>query len=101
MYGCLQFHPISLVCVTKLRVATPEAATWTKRRRSSQLAGVREMVSGRADATSVQLLDEVGKEARRKLISESTFTKEISTQESLAIKTSLGLPLKKLRIMRR
>ena len=50
------------------------------------------MVSGGADTTSVQLQDEVGKEARRKLISESTFTKEISTQESLAMKASLGLP---------
>ena len=92
MYGCLQFQPISLVRVTKPRVATPEAATRTKRRRSSQLAGVREVVSGGADTTSVQLQDEVGKEARRKLISESTFTKEISTQESLAMKASLGLP---------
>ena len=46
---------------------------------------------------AVQLQDEVGKEARRKLISDSKFTKEISTQESLAMKASLGLPWKKLR----
>ena len=87
--------------VTKPRVATPDAATRTKRRRSSQLAGVREAVSGGASAASVQLQDEVGKDVRGKLVSDSKFSTQISTQESLAMKASLALPWNKLRIMRR
>ena len=73
----------------------------TKRRRSHQLADVRQVISGGVDAAQVQLQDELTKEGRGELLQKSEFAQPITTQDSLAMKASLGLPWKKLRVMKR
>ena len=55
-----QFQPLTLGQVTKARVTTPDATSSTKRRRSGQLAGIRAMASGRAEAASAQLKTTMG-----------------------------------------
>ena len=80
-------------------MATTDAACRTKRRRSGQLAGVRNTVSGGADAAAVQLQEEIGK--RNKLMADPQFARPISAEESLLVKTSMGLPWHKIRQGRR
>ena len=82
-------------------MATTDAACRTKQRRSGQLAGVRNTVSGGADAAAVQLQEEIGKEARKKLMADPQFARPISAEESLLMKTSMGLPWHKIRQGRR
>ena len=97
----IQFQPLTLARVTKSRVATPDAASSTKRRRSSELAGVRETISGGEEAASAQLQEKIGKEGRRKLMEDPVFARPISVEESLLMKTSMGLPWHKIRQGRR
>ena len=78
-------------------MATPDAASSTKRRRSSEQAGVRETISGGEAAASAQLQEEIGKEGRRKLMEDPGFARPISVEESLLMKTSMGLPWHKIR----
>ena len=87
--------------MTKPRITSPEASKGTKRRRSSQLAGVREVVSGSPEAATAQLQEELGREEREKMLYSSGFNSKITPQEALAMKVNLNLPWKKLRIMRR
>lgn len=79
--------------MTKACVATPDATRSTKRRRSDQLAGIRAMASGGAEAASAQLQEELGKDARRKLMAQPQFARPISAEE--------GLPWYKIRQGRR
>ena len=73
----------------------------TKRRQTSQLAEVHLTISSGAEAAKDQLVCEVGKKEREKLLNESAFSVELTTEESLALKANLSLPWNKLRIMRR
>ena len=82
-------------------MSTLDASHMTKRRRSSELAGIREAVSGGEKAAAVQLEDELDKEGRKKLMTDSEFRKKITTEDALAMKATLALPWNKLRIMRR
>ena len=66
-----------------------------------QLARVREVVSGGREAACQQLDDELDKEGRQKLLCSKEFSVALTTEESLAMKTNLVLPWKKLRVMRR
>ncbi len=85
-------------------MATPDASQKTKRRRSYQLASVRQSVSGGVEAARGQLEDEfriLDKEEREKLLYHSDFAVELTTEDSLAMKANPALPWNKLRIMRR
>ena len=82
-------------------MSTLDASHMTKRRRSSELAGIREAVSGGEKAAAVQLEDELDKEGRKKLMTDSEFRKKVTTKDALAMKATLALPWNKLRIMRR
>ena len=82
----------SLARVTRARIATPEASAQTKRRRSSRLAEVRSTISVGAEAAKHQLNHEQGKEERQRLLKDSSFFTEISTEEALAMKANLSLP---------
>ena len=68
-------------------------------RRSSDLAGIRETISGGEGAA--QLKDELDKEGRDKLLETEEFYREISPEEALALKATHGFPWKKIRNMRR
>lgn len=83
--------------VSQLRVTTPEASKTTKRRRVAQLADIRKTISGEDDTEA----DELDREKMRTLVSDSDFKTKMTTEEALAMKASLSLPWKKLRIMRR
>lgn len=84
--------------MTKPRIFSQEASKGTKRRRSAQLAGVRELVSGSQEAATVQLREEIGRE---KLLQDSQFHAEITTADALAMKANYSLPWNKLRLVRR
>ena len=84
-----------------MRVPTSEASSQTKRSRKSQQLGIRESLSGGKEEAQEQLAFELGKEEREKLLQDSAFSVKLSTEESLAMKASLSLPWKNLRIMRR
>lgn len=92
---------MTLSRVTKSRVVTPEAAGSTKRKRSTELASLRETISGGTEAASVQLQEEIGKEGRKKLMLDPGFAHLISAEESLLMKTNMGLPWHKIRLGRR
>ena len=62
---------------------------------------MRNTVSGGADAAAVQLQEEIGKETRKKLMADPQFARPISAEESLLMKTSMGLPWHKIRQGRR
>ena len=101
MGECIWFQPLSLARVSQARVATSWASEQTKRRRSSRLDEVRHTISGGGEAAKEQLAHELGKEGRQKMLRESNFSVELTTEESLAMKANLSLPWNKLRIMRR
>ena len=52
--------PLSFVRVTKPRILSPDSSKGTKRRRSAELAGINEVVSGGQEAAMAQL-EEDGK----------------------------------------
>ena len=85
--------------MTRPRVDTSEACFKTKRRRSSELAGIRETISG--GEGSFQLKDELDKEGRDKLLNDESFSKEISAEEALSLKATHGFAWSKIRRMRR
>lgn len=90
--------------MSRPRVATSDAASRTKRRRSHQLADIRETISGGAKAAQDQLQDEVlllDKEEREKLLRDPTFSGTLFTIDAMATKANLSLPWHKLRIMRK
>lgn len=93
--------------VSKPRVSTANASNTTVRRRSKELSLHRKRVSGGDEM--VQLSSEIqlsSKQERQLLIEEmmklpGNFSVVVSPQESLAMKTDLQLPWRKLRVMKR
>ena len=81
------------------RVVTPDACQKTKKRRSSQLAGICDAISG--GEGSAQLKDELDKEGRDKLLKDEAFSREISPEEALSLKATHGFAWNKIRSMRR
>ena len=57
--------PLGMSDKTKIH---PEASKGTKRQRSAQLAGVRELVSDSQEAATVQLQEEIRREGKEKLL---------------------------------
>ena len=98
---------LTLLHVTSPRVATASASNTTVRRRSRELVSHRKRVSGGDDMA--QLSREVqltAKEDRQSLIDEmmklpGNFKVVLSPEESLAMKTDLQIPWRKLRVMKR
>ena len=83
-------------------MSTAQASSKTIRRRSKEIALVRDTVSGGAGA--LQLEDEVAalsREQRQRLLTSEDFRVEISAEDSLAMKADLVLPWNKIRVMRR
>ena len=93
------YQPLTYVRVSRPRIATSDASQKTRRRRSNQLAGIRDTVSG--GKSSAQLQDELDKEGRDKLLSDEAFCREISPEEALSLKSTHGFPWNKIRNMRR
>ena len=82
-------------------MSTAQASSKTIRRRSKEIALVRDTVSGGAGA--LQLEDEVAalsREQRQRLLTSEDFRVEISAEDSLAMKADLVLPWNKI-VMRR
>lgn len=79
-----------MVRVTKPRLLSQQTAKSTKRRRSAELTGIRDVVNGGPGARKVKLEEE--EEEKKPLI---------STENALILKSQLGLPWNKLREMRR
>lgn len=79
---CVHHQRLSLVRVTKPRVLSPDSSKGTKRRRSSEPASIRKVVSGSQQAAMVQLEEERGKEKSIKF----------STEDALILKSQRGLP---------
>ena len=92
-------QPLTYVRVTRPRVDTGKASSATKRRRSTQLAGIRGAISG--GDSCAQLKDELDKEGRDKLLTDESFSKEISPEEALSLKATHGFAWSKIRRMRR
>ena len=87
--------------VTQSSVASGEAVGIT-RKRSNELATIRKRLS--ADDEDIQLIDEmkiISSEMRKELVRELDFSVTIPADQSLAMKTDLGIPWRKLRMMRR
>lgn len=95
-------QPISFLRVTYPQVATPDASNSTVRRRSSEVALVRDVISGGASVE--QLQDEVAalsSDERQQLLTSTEFSVSITTEDALAMKADLLIPWQKLRVMRR
>ena len=75
----------------KPRILSPDSLKGTKRRRSAELAGIREVVSGGQEAAMAQPEEETGKEK----------SVNVTTTDALILKSQLSLPWNKLREMRR
>ena len=74
-------YPLTYVRVTQPRVVTTDAGQKTKRRRSSQLTGIRDAISGGA---------ELDKDGRDKLLKDEAFSREISPEKALSLKTTFA-----------
>ena len=83
-----------MVRVTKPQIVTPEASKGSKRRRTAQLAGNREIVSGGQEVAQA----EMSSEGRANFLLQPEFC---TTADALAMKASLSLHWNKLRIMSR
>ena len=94
--------PLSLMRVTSPRIASDEASRYTVRRRSNELAQVRDRLSGGASA--FQHHDEMrvlSVEERQALLTSSDFNVKLTCETALAMKLNLMIPWKKMRMMRR
>ena len=88
--------------VTQSTVASGEATSITRRRRSNELADIRKRLS--LDDEEKQITDEMKilpDEMRKELVKDINFNITIPADESLAMKADLCLSWRKLRIMRR
>ncbi len=98
----LSMKPLSFFRVTSPHVATTDASHKTVRRRSSEVALVRDTVSG--GAASAQLEDEVAslsRAERQKLLASGSFSVQVTANDALAMKADLVIPWQKMRVMRR
>ncbi len=94
--------PLSFFRVTNPRLSTPDASHKTVRRRSSEVALVRNTVSG--VAATAQLQDEVSalsRDERKELLASADFSTPITAEDTLAMKADLVIPWRKLGVMRR
>ena len=95
-------QPITLVPVRGCRVSSSEASRRTLKRRTEQIGRIRSLSSG-GDSTA-QLRAEIkslSKEEREELLQQAGLPVHIPIDHSLAIKADLGIPWRKLRILRR
>ena len=91
-----------MIKVTRARVCSDEGAKQVVRRRSSEVAQYRAIVSGRS--ASAQLQDEVAAlstDECQRLVDTAEFSVEITPDDALALKADLMIPWKKMRTMRR
>ena len=95
-------QPLTLMQVPSCRVPTSEASPITIRRRSHQLAKVRDTISG--GASLEQLQSEIrclSKEERQEILKDANLPISIPADHVLAMKADLALPWAKLRVIAR
>lgn len=88
--------------VTKSTTPSGKCSKDTLRRRTNEIAKVREVISG--GDTAQQMRNEmkrIPKEERTELMQEAGFHVHIPAEEGLAMKADLCLPWNKMRVMRR
>uniref|UniRef100_A0A1X7USX7 Uncharacterized protein n=1 Tax=Amphimedon queenslandica TaxID=400682 RepID=A0A1X7USX7_AMPQE len=90
--------PLHLIRISHSETSTSESSRFTKRRRSEQLANIREILS--IGDSEEQLADEIKKVPAEALIKEINFTITVPPEQKLALKSDLCLPWRKLRVMR-
>ena len=99
MYTYIQ--PLVYMRLTRSRKPTTDVCQCTLQRRVQELHQVRERVS--MGASSVQLQVEVQsltKDERQQLLRDASFSVDIPAEVGLALKADLGLPWRKLRVLR-
>ena len=95
-------QPLTLVRVTRSRVATGDVSTRTVRRRLQDVLKVKELIAGRDSAPILKReLLALSKDDRNQLLRDSGMTIDIPPEQGLAMKADLAISWNKLRVIRR
>lgn len=99
-------QPLHFERITHPRVQSTAAHAKTRKRRAQQMTTIREKVSGGSESSQVQMaveLQHISKEERNKILKDAglSLPEEPSTGQVLAMKSDLGIPWCKLRVLRR
>ena len=95
-------QPLSLMKVTSPQTQTSDSSPRTVRRRSHEMAQLRDVVSKGDSATQLQgEMKALTADERQQLMTEANFSIDIPPEHGLAMKADLCLPWNKLRVLRR